>query len=741
MSDGGRDDRIWTARLLGLPNRRLDLAIGLAVITVLAASRLLLLANGPWEQDEAIFARSILHFEPKLHFPHPPFFPGWLACGFLLTPLLGEPLRALQVASSLASIACLFPLAYLGRRAAGPALALACAVAVQFLPGTWVFAVRGFSATAASFLALLAAAWLLKGFDGTRFLAFSAVIAASFLVRPVLAPVLALLWLAGAMAIGPRRPAIAGAGLGGLVAVAGFVPLVVATGGLGPFVKVFFSHANEHFAAVGDYPVTLVNLGIVSSFGGVAATAAAAVLTVAGLVAWGRARGWKSAAAYAALIASLVLLLLLAHVPTFPRYSVPLLLAVAPLAAAALAWLPRLLGPALAAAAAAVSAVIWAPVLLEQHTTRFPMWAAAVAGCEAARDAATPTRVLAGRGGWAFVSYCDRLMRDRGGELLEPANWTTRWRSAVAAPHWVVVTSTYAGVLPWQRTEELVRFSGVSTKAERLTQHRFLTGIVVRDLALQRGTWWSQEKDGSGRAFAWCSSPASLILPAAEAVEPWIVTVRAARGELPLEVQVNRKAKYSVSGNGTLETLRIPSEALFTDRENTITFAREKTYPPNERDRRPLAAAVYVVTSGRVEGERVSLGDAEKLQALGITLQGFHGKETFRDGVVGRWSQPSASIELPAVSGLFELTLMAPRPGEAKAEVWVGSTLVGGPWAVPTVPRSYEFSVPRELTGGATLRLDLRVTPYATPALPKRPSRSLGVVVSTLTMPRGESAR
>ena len=287
----------------------------------------------------------------------------------------------------------------------------------------------------------------------------------------------------------------------------------------------------------------------------------------------------------------------------------------------------------------------------------------------------------------------------------------------------------------------MARFSGVSRKAELLSQHRFLTGLSVADLPLLRGTWWPPEKDGSGRVFAWCSSRSSLVLPAVEAAEPLVLTVRAARGELPLQVNVNRKATFVVGGTGALETLRIPPDALFTERENTISFDRAQTYPPNERDRRPLAAAVYVVTSGKVIGTDVSFGDQERLQALGVSLQGFHGRETFRGGVVGRWSQPSASIEVPAVAGKFWLTLLAPRPSETRTEVWVEGTRVGGPWVVPTVPRSYELTVPAELAKRATLRLELRVTGYATPALPKRPSRNLGVVVSSLTLPAASAGR
>ena len=136
-------DGVWTLRLLGLADRRLDLLLTVGAVVLLAASRFLLLANGPWEQDEAIFARSVLELAPKQHFPHPPFFPGWIALGFLVTPLAGEPLLAFQLVSAAASVAVLWPLAWLGRRAAPPLVAFACAFGVGFLPGAWVFSVRG----------------------------------------------------------------------------------------------------------------------------------------------------------------------------------------------------------------------------------------------------------------------------------------------------------------------------------------------------------------------------------------------------------------------------------------------------------------------------------------------------------------------------------------------------------------------------------------------------------------------
>jgi hypothetical protein len=102
--------------LFRLPNRALGVALTSATAAIVIWSRFALLADGPWEWDETLFARGILHFELAAHFPHPPGFPGWLAIGHLLTPLTGDPLLALQLASAAFSVAALWLLAALGRR-------------------------------------------------------------------------------------------------------------------------------------------------------------------------------------------------------------------------------------------------------------------------------------------------------------------------------------------------------------------------------------------------------------------------------------------------------------------------------------------------------------------------------------------------------------------------------------------------------------------------------------------------
>ena len=49
--------------LFHLPDRRLDLAATVTAALLLVVSRFAYIANGPWEWDETLFARGILHFE------------------------------------------------------------------------------------------------------------------------------------------------------------------------------------------------------------------------------------------------------------------------------------------------------------------------------------------------------------------------------------------------------------------------------------------------------------------------------------------------------------------------------------------------------------------------------------------------------------------------------------------------------------------------------------------------------
>ena len=61
--------------LFRLRDTKLDVMATAVTVLLVFFSRFAYLANGPWEWDETLFARGILHFELAAHFPHPPGFP------------------------------------------------------------------------------------------------------------------------------------------------------------------------------------------------------------------------------------------------------------------------------------------------------------------------------------------------------------------------------------------------------------------------------------------------------------------------------------------------------------------------------------------------------------------------------------------------------------------------------------------------------------------------------------------
>lgn len=136
---------------------RLGLLVG---ATVVGLSRVLLLPDGPWEQDEAIFASAVLDYDVVRHRPQPPGFPGWIALGKLAHPLVRDPLLALRLLSCIASVATFVLLAVLLRRVVPLTLAFAAATLHAFTPTVWFHAPRAFADTPAVALALAAiAAW------------------------------------------------------------------------------------------------------------------------------------------------------------------------------------------------------------------------------------------------------------------------------------------------------------------------------------------------------------------------------------------------------------------------------------------------------------------------------------------------------------------------------------------------------------------------------------------------------
>jgi hypothetical protein len=727
------EDRIWSLRLLGLADARRDKLITLSVLLLLTVSRLALLPNGPWEQDEAIFARSILAFDAFRHFPHPPFFPGWMALGFLFTPVINDPLRTFQLLSSLASIACLWPLVFLARRVARPSLAFASAVAVEFFPGVWFHSVRAFDSTAAVFPLFLAAALLFRRFDGRRFMGFSLLLLASFLIRPVFLPVVAVLWVAGARKLRRRSPVALSLLVMGALGLLAFAPIVINAGGMTAFIGVFLGHAESHVADMSSYAWSLPGLGPVTSCGGVWPTFVVLAATIVGLGVWRRRCGTAGAALYGGILLLVVVMLLFIHARTFPRYSAPLLMGLAPLVAGALSLLrgPASTGPALAAVTAAAYVVVWWPVMWEQHSTRLALWKAAIAGLEQA-GRSDDTQAFGATGGWVFVSYYDKLARWRGrweGEPA-PAPWVVPATRDPLASHWIVVAPSTTAFVP-SSPSRVERFAGGSPALVRLSQHRYLSAQTVSDPPILVGQWWPLETAPDGRKFAWGSAGAEVLVPAVKPDSLLRLTVRPAVGEQPVRVVVNSTLTLTLPGDSGVTTLQVRPAALFTDHFNRIDFQRDATYPPGGGDTRPLSLALYEVEIGRYRGFEVGLDDTKKLAREGIELSGFYGVERFA-GTLGRWAQPDAEITVPVGEGTLELTLLAPRPDGATVEATIAGRRAGGPWQVTQEPQKVRVAVESWALGPRALRLELHSSAYVPARHGGHDSRRLGVVVSSL---------
>ncbi len=703
-----------------------------AAAALVAWSRFALLASGPWEWDETLFARGLMRFELAAHFPHPPGFPGWMAIGHLMRPFVREPLTGLQLASALLSVASLWPLVALGRRVAPPIVALVGALLVLLAPGPWLHAVRGFSSTPAAFFLLLAAAGLTVEQDRLRPTAVTLAIAAGVLVRPQLLPVGAILWLALADRVRSPRRLAPGVLLSVAAGVLSLVLMARAEGGWDLLSLAFADHATRHFSRLAHNAAGIADLGLVVSLGGPAGFLPIAVLAGLGLLAWGRRRSREEGATAILVVLALLAEVLLLQNRTYPRYAVPLVLAMGPLAAGGAVAVapPAIAAAALAGLAAWQAATAWPPVV-EQHSTRLPGWNAVVVGLDIARRHHTDVVVEAGL--YPFASY--RLFLMGGGReperprlVLSP--WAPEPWEGIEQPY-VVVTDTPRRYLP-PIVRGTLRFGGVSDALLPLTQRRFLEAEVLVAPPLPVGTWWPVETDRSGRPFMWGSTDAALVVsPLPEGT--WLrLRLLPAHGPAPLHVTVDGEPLLTVNGEGGWRTVVVPADRLSGPAPHRIAFPRREAYPPGRSDRRPLSVRVQGVEA---LGPRVpwsaAVWDVRERERIGIELEGRHAPERFGTAGMGIWLTPHATLTVPAAEGRLRLTLFAPRPVGSGTTVRAGDTVVFGPADLPAEPTTVEIPVHADGNGRAEIVIDS--VPYCpAEAGDGTDRRRLGVVLTAV---------
>ena len=717
--------------LFRLGSRVLDAVLTAALAAFLLWSRFSLLAEGPWEWDEVLFARGLLHFELAAHFPHPPGFPGWLAIGHLLMPLAGEPLRALQWGSSALSVLTLWPLAALGRKVAPPTVAATAAVLVMVAPGPWLYAVRGFSSTPAAAFALLAAALAAGGLAGRRATGFTVLVAAAFLVRPILLPGLAALWLVGASTVRPRRRLLAGVGLAAAMVAASVLAMVRAEGGWHAFLQPFLAHTDKHFSRLDQNLGGVLDLGLVKGLGGGVPAALLIGAAAVGLAVWARRRGRRGALAWLLVLGVTVAQLVALQNRSYARYAVPVQLALAPLIAATASLLPPALASAGLAAAAAGIGVAAHPLLAEQHSTRLPGWQAVLTAADEAMD--RRMAVVVEPELHPFASYHWHLLERAGVQppplVLSP--WAPEPWAGVDRPYLVATVhrhlyseSLVGGELAW---------GGVSDRLEPLTQQRFLEAWVLGAPALPVGEWWPVETSPDGGSFQWGGAHCELVLPPLPPGTTVTATFRPARGPSPLAVSWN--GSRGSGGRAAWDRLgvRIDPVQVRADAANRLSFARECGYPPGPEDPRPLAVQLL---SLRVRGpalpwEGPVASEAER-ERLGVRIDGHYQPETFGDAGAGVWLAPFARVELPAGAGRIGLTLLAPRPTPSRTVVRVAGREVAGPVDPGTRPSELWLTVGDGDVANGVAVVELVSEGYRPSDHGGRDDRELGVVLTRI---------
>ena len=474
---GAPPSPLGTCDLLGLPNRRLSVVVGLLLLLAVAATRIAAFPASIWDQDEAYLGLAVGGFDPAANRPHAPWFPLWVAAGTLAAPLTPEPAQGLQAIGAVAGVWTLYPLVALLSTWMRRELAVAAAAFYLVLPGPWFLAGRAFGDTAATFLLLLAAAWWLRPDPDRPALAKGALAAGlCLLVRPQL--LLGVLGLAVVRWLGARtrddRAALALPLLA--VLAAGGIATAAAAGGIGPLWRSFHVHLRYQLEGL-----AAVNRGFASS--GVARclirpelAALWVLLAAVGVAAWHRHRSTVGSPWPLVLggVAPVLVTVQWLSDPTRARYALPLLaLSVGPVVvglAACVGWRPA---AALVAAAAAGSVAVGLPQALVYRSAASPPVAALRAA--AGEAAGSGGVVVVERTLRSFADYLASIGELRSplitdfsveiGAVEPPASATTvavfpNGRCSFVAAR--ESSATFRSDMPWVRRLESERFLDVT---------------------------------------------------------------------------------------------------------------------------------------------------------------------------------------------------------------------------------------------------------------------------------------
>ncbi len=710
---------IWP--LFDTGRRRADHLLSAALLVVLGVSRFAFLPKGPWEQDEALLACGVVDFDPGHHMPHPPGFPLWIWLGRLVMSLgVGEPLRALQLASaalSLVGLWAIFVMAkpWFGRNGAAFSVLLA-----SFVPGVWFHASRGFSETPAAglFLAGMAVWGVRRDFALASFL-----VTAAALVRPPLAPFFAVVLLLWAWEVRHNGRQLGKAAFwSGLLVILSVWPLILEAGGWDFYWWAFQTHGQYHVSRLGTEGFSLEHLGFVRGLGGLVPAMVFGGLALVGAI---KLFVTKHARVIPNLLAGgfLLYLLLFTHNRTYPRYWVLAWLLTSPLAVAGLKVLFRasVLVAAGAAAGSAFGAFWTHPALSYVHFRPLPVVAALV---QVGRD--EEQTVVFEEQFFSFRNYLARVGVFRAGSMRFSEMQAPRF--AVGGAHLFLLRESERVSLP-ASVSWIQRWEVREPRVRKLSQERFLqVELVQNPVLLWEGGSILEEEDG--RPFVWLFPESTVLLPAVSGPGFLTLAVELPPGVKTSEVEAwvgdQHIGVFRVLAGRQLMQVPLP-ELPPRQRAGWIVPLRLRVSEHRRLagDFRPLALRVFYVSLEAPPWNPQAYGLKPLPWAMhgqAVAARGLYPPEQFA-GFSGAWCQASCALSLPLGNGLLHLTMAAPRPGGALATVRLGAVEAKIP--VGPQPVMAMLPVPKELAERRRGELVISAVPYR----PANDPRELGVVL------------